>query len=310
VAASRQPIATVGKRLAAFGVVFAASSTILLLNRPTADASAAVLVWWAGLWAAAPLNLSLWALASAELARRSEHLDASVLAARRRLRLLSLVFVLVCGFRGILPRADVQKICLVDSWLSTVFVGRSVATLAELCFGAQFALLLNELARGTGTRFAEVVSWVMVPLLAVAETSSWYAVLTTNYAGNALEESLWTTTFFLASVAGALVLRRGPRSLRPFLVPALVLGTGFVTFMCTVDVPMYVQRFRADEASGRTYLSLADGFRELCTRRVVTFRWEDWHEELAWQGFYFTVTVWGSVATMLVPGLTGSNDPQ
>src|SRR5262245_28916730 len=39
-------------------------------------------------------------------------------------------YVFGCAFRSFLPRADVQRICLVDHWLSSVVVGRSVATVA------------------------------------------------------------------------------------------------------------------------------------------------------------------------------------
>ena len=46
--------------------------------------------------------------------------------------LLCAAYVFGCAFRSFLPRADVQRICLFDTWLSSVVVGRSVATLAEL----------------------------------------------------------------------------------------------------------------------------------------------------------------------------------
>jgi len=44
-------------------------------------------------------------------------------------------------------RADVQRITLVESWLSSVLVGRTVATKAELCFASQWANLLETFAR-------------------------------------------------------------------------------------------------------------------------------------------------------------------
>ena len=48
--------------------------------------------------------------------------------------LLCAAYVFGCAFRSLLPRADVQRICLFDTWLSSVVVGRSVATVAEICF--------------------------------------------------------------------------------------------------------------------------------------------------------------------------------
>ena len=55
--------------------------------------------------------------------------------------LLCAGYVFGCAFRSVLPRADVQRICLFDTWLSSVVIGRSVATVAELCFAAQWAIV-------------------------------------------------------------------------------------------------------------------------------------------------------------------------
>src|SRR5262249_47027727 len=57
--------------------------------------------------------------------------------------LLCAAYVFGCAFRSFLPRADVQRICLFDTWLSSVMIGRSVATVAEVCFAAQWAIALH-----------------------------------------------------------------------------------------------------------------------------------------------------------------------
>src|SRR5262249_48080749 len=150
--------------------------------------------------------------------------DPSDRAFRRWQLLLSAVFVLGCCFRSVLPRADVQRIGLIDSWASSVLVGRSVATVAELCFMAQWALLLRYAARGTGSRFGVGVSWLIVPLIAVAELFSWNAILTTCYLGNAVEESIWAVSASLLIVGCLVVWYRSRAARRPFLAAALVLG--------------------------------------------------------------------------------------
>src|ERR1700743_3820576 len=61
------------------------------------------------------------------------------------------VYVVWCAYRSVFPVFDVPRQCLVDSWLSSVLIGRFVATCAELCFVAQWALLLREAARETGS---------------------------------------------------------------------------------------------------------------------------------------------------------------
>jgi hypothetical protein len=58
--------------------------------------------------------------------------------------------------------------------------GRSVATIAELCFVAQWALMLRHTSRETGCVTARVTSYVVLPLIVIAEMCSWYSVLTTR----------------------------------------------------------------------------------------------------------------------------------
>src|SRR6186713_3195989 len=60
-------------------------------------------------------------------------------SARRLQLLVSAGYVFGCAFRSFLPVFDVPRVTLVDSWLSSAMVGRSVATVAELCFAIQWA---------------------------------------------------------------------------------------------------------------------------------------------------------------------------
>ena len=109
-------------------------------------------------------------------------------------------YVFGCAFRSFLPRADVQRICLFDTWLSSVTVGRSVATVAEVCFAAQWAIFLHQLGTMTGADTTVTAAWLIVPLIVIAECFSWHAVLTRNYRHNAIENSIWAVTFFIVAV--------------------------------------------------------------------------------------------------------------
>ena len=229
---------------------------------------------------------------------------AAVGRLRARLRLPS----------GLLPRADVQRIVLVDSWLSSVFVGRSVATIAELCFAAQWALLLHELshegrrahdgrARGRPDGRADDLRGgdLLVVRGAVHQLPGQHAGavdLDQHVAllALALGLGLWWEA---RARAVARVPRRGPS--RGWRAGASSL------FMCTVDVPMYFTRFLADKAAGRAYLPLGPGpARCNSTRWVVTHALADWHEEMAWMGLYFSIAaVWASLALCVVYTLDG-----
>jgi hypothetical protein len=290
------------------GVAFAALWTFVLCHRPVEPGSSGVVLWWTLLSTVAVVNACGWQRTAVVVARRSPSAGAPVERLRRWQLLLSAVFVFGCGFRSLFPRADVQRLGLIDSWLSSVLVGRSVATAAELCFMAQWALLLNGAAWNVGSRLGVAVSWLVVPLIAVAEVCSWSAVLTTCYLGNVLEESIWALSAGLL-VAGCVVIWwRCRAARRPFLAAALVLGTLYVAFMCLVDIPMYVSRWHADEASGRAYLSLTQGLHDAWSRRVVTFSWAEWRPEMPWMTLYFSVCVWWSLALVHAPRVEADGD--
>jgi len=269
------------------------------------DVSSRPFVWWGLLCGVSVVNALAWSVAASRLRRRRSSSDPDHYALRRWQLGLSAVFVLVCAFRSVFPRADVQRICLHDSWLSSVAVGRSLATIAELCFIGQWAILLGEMGRSTGTRMAVAVARMLVPMIVVAECCSWYAVLTTSYAGNMFEESIWGLSAALGTAAGVAMWSRLEKRRRPLLGAAIVFGLAYVGFMSTVDVPMYVSRWLADQASGRQYLSLAEGVRDVSARWVVTSAWTAWRTEIPWMTLYFSVVVWVSIALMHAPRFAG-----
>lgn len=199
-----------------------------------------VALWWMFLVAVSGCNIALLVLLRS-LYRTKTH-GAGRALALEPLLLLAAVYVLGCAFRSILPRADVQRICLFDTWLSSVLVGRSVATVAELCFAIQWAIVLNEIGRVVHSDTARNIARAVVPLIALAEICSWSAVISADFLGNVLENSLWTLTFALIAVAlvRLLVSYRGPVRLA---IAAAAAGTaGYIAFMLGVDVPMYVIR--------------------------------------------------------------------
>src|ERR1700746_1587712 len=139
------------------------------------------LAWWWGLLAlVSGANIAVWFL----LYRYLQGPRTSSFGSTSEVELmlfLSAAYVFGCAFRSFLPRADVQRICLFDTWLSSVTVGRSVATVAEICFAAQWAIILYQLGTMTGADTTLTAAWLIVPLILVAECFSWLAVLTRNY---------------------------------------------------------------------------------------------------------------------------------
>src|SRR5262249_21151381 len=98
---------------------FAALWSFLLRHGPSDGLWTGGVAWWTVLWAVSVVNLCAWYLSAAALTRRKTTEPARHLFRRRQL-LLSAVYVIGCGFRSVLPRADVQRIGLYDSWASSV----------------------------------------------------------------------------------------------------------------------------------------------------------------------------------------------
>jgi hypothetical protein len=209
--------------------------------------------------------------------------------------MLSAAYVFGCAFRSFLPRADVQRICLFDTWLSSVAVGRSVATVAEVCFAAQWAMILLQLGTIADAPITLTAAWVIVPLILIAECFSWYAVVTTNYLGNAIENSIWAGTFLIAGLGTCRLLPEFDGGVRVVLALAIVGIVIYLVFLMTVDVPMYLKRWRANVAEGYRGLRPLEGLRDVSTRWVVTHDLAEWREEIAWMTLYFSAAVWASL---------------
>ena len=251
--------------------------------------------WWGLLTAVSAANIAGWFL----LYRRLHEQPTGSLGSTSGIKLmlfLSAAYVFGCAFRSFLPRADVQRICLFDTWLSSVAVGRSVATVAETCFAVQWAITLHQLGTMTGSDTSLNAAWAIVPLILIAQCFSWYAVLTTNYLGHAVENSIWAATFFVVGVGLCRLVPEFDGPIRVVLAVAIIGIAGYLAFLMIIDVPMYLSRWRAKLADGSRLLRPLEGLRDVSTRWVVTHDLAEWKDEIAWMSLYFSAAVWASLA--------------
>jgi hypothetical protein len=251
--------------------------------------------WWGSLTLVSIANIAIWFV----LYRQFGEHPAANLARSSSIGLMLLLcagYVFGCAFRSLLPRADVQRICLFDHWLSSVFVGRSVATVAEICFAAQWAIILTRLGDMTGAETTLNAAAVIVPLIVIAECFSWYAVVTRNFLGNAIENSIWAVAFFVVGVGLCRMLPEFHGLVRFVLIGAIACTAIYLAFLMTIDVPMYLNRWRADLADGTSPLHPLDGLHDARTRWIVTHDFAHWKDEIAWMSLYFSAAVWGSLA--------------
>lgn len=246
-----------------------------------------VQTWVAGLRAVSVFNILLWGFVCVPLIWSRDALSLHVA--------LSGVYVAVCAFRSALPRIDLERYSMEDSVWSSAAVGRTAATIAEVCFATQIALCIHQIGTAAGVPWVVTAAYFVVPPLALAQVFCWHSVVTLSHFGHAVESMLWTATFAGVGVAlGATV---------PYLEGDLLMGVycgiglslGFVAFMLVVDLPMYVARWRQSHSEHRRFLNLREGFRDAVARRVVTREWSDWKQEVPWLTGYFSLGVWLSI---------------
>jgi hypothetical protein len=258
-------------------------------------------VWWLLLCVVSAINVLAWTVSALLLQRRQGKMPAREFALRQWLLVLSAIYVVGCAYRSVCPVFDIPRQVMFDSWLASVVVGRSVATVAELCFVTQWALLLRESSRHAGSALGRGAATAMVPLIVLAEACSWYSVLTTSNLGHVFEETLWGLCAAALVASLVAIWPRSTRQQRPILALWCVAGVGYVAFMFGIDVPMYWSRWLADEATGRHYLSVWQGALDVSGRWVVSHRWDDWKGEVTWMTLYFSVAVWLSISLVHTP---------
>lgn len=243
-----------------------------------------VATWWTCLRAIAVFNVVLWAVACLPLAGRNTRVSWHVA--------LSGVFVAVCALRSWLPRIDLERYCLVDSPLSSMFLGRSAATLAEICFAVQVALGLHQIGVMAGEQWIINASYAVVPPLVLAQFFCWYSVITLSHLGHAIEQSLWTATMGMVGLCLGFAAPMVEGGVFWLIAGGAILAAAFVAFMTLVDVPMYVRRWLQARREPTRYLSLREGLLDARSRRIPTNDWRVWRPEVAWLTGYFSVGVW------------------
>jgi hypothetical protein len=249
--------------------------------------------WWQLFCAVSVGNIVLWSLAAWSLPWDSD-------GYRSKQLVLSGLFVAACAFRSILPRVDLERICLWDTPLSSVVVGRTVATIAELCFTWQCALLLVKLSTLTGSSFIAAIAQTVLPIIAVAQLACWFAVITLNNLGHAVEELLWS--IMVGLVAACLVIYwQHTAEAVPIWVPiGLIACAGTAALILTVDIPLYIARWRIAKRAGLRYLRIVEGLKDVVVRRRVTQACQDWRQEVLWMSLYFSAGVWVSLGVFFV----------
>lgn len=182
------------------------------------------------------------------------------------------VYTCACFVRAIWPRNDVTNMCFFDGIISTTNVGRSLATVAELCFIAQIKMSFKSLSQdlllvGRGSikahrnirKFADLSWWFIF----FAQCCCWVCVTTTFKLWSAFEESIWTVVMFVYLLIFVylrpflrddnLAIHREYTFARRTCNAAIIGLILYVAFMTMVDVPMYIRLHKLDLQNGKVF---------------------------------------------------------
>jgi len=306
-------------------------------NSPDPDDIRPVLLWWACLSLLAVFNIAILLRRARTVQTLTFHLNSSsyppwLRSIRDQQLTMSSLYVWGCAYRSVLPCHHTLRRVLVNSVISSGFVGRCVATIAELGAACQAALLLREIGTATvaggtvssssssayrssrdiyssrhinGGNAAIATSRVIVPMIVIAEISSWYACLTTNYIGSIIEEGIWACCAMLMTICFLnyrhMYVAWGEQWI--FLHRTLILTVMYAVYMTMIDVPNYVRSHLANGVRGATYFSLADGLTSLyrIEDHDWTWRYDDWRYAMIWMTLYFSIACWASIGIVTAP---------
>lgn len=254
-----------------------------------------VRTWWRALCALAALNVCLWLAVWHFWPATSVHGGLQLA--------LSGVYVLGCAYRSALPSVYLERLVVVDTRWSSIFLGRTAATVAEICFALQLGLLVHLLGGHAGLPWVQAAAWAVPVFMIVAQGFCWHSVLTLNHITQAVESMLWAAGFSWMAALLAVIALDSAGWVRSLAIFGILCSTAFVAYVVGVDAPMYWRRHRHGRAHGQVYLRLDQGARDAWHRRVPSGNWAAWRADALWLTPYFSVGVWVSIAMVCVPGL-------
>lgn len=250
------------------------------------------MLWWKFLCATAVINILVWLVA---IWMRSDTQEFSYAQP-----ILSGIYVMVCAFRSFYPRIDLERYCLFDRPISSVVIGRSLATIAEISFTIQCAIVVYEMGLMMHSQSMIYIAYSLVPIIVIAQICCWYAALTLNHFWHGMEEIAWVVMVMLAAACFAAGLVTLDGFYQVLMAVGLISCLGSAYIMAFFDIPMYLSRKEHSSKRGMKYLTVSEGIKDAIKRRVPTNDWEVWKKEAVWITPYFTVGVWLSIAMMLV----------
>ena len=210
---------------------------------------------------------------------------------------LSFLYTVSSGIRGIWPRIDSKKICYEKNPLSTPLVGRTLATAGEISYIALITIFLNMLMdkyKINKDIYRNILN-LCIFLIVMAQLFCWVGVSTGNSIFNVTENSLWTVTAsMILYIILNIVSNIKNNKMKLYLVSAAVGIVGYIIFMIKIDLPMYIKRCSEDKDIKLFNMKSIEDMDDC----KVDKSYDTWINEIPWLTGYFTLGVWSSYIMM------------
>jgi hypothetical protein len=242
---------------------------------------------------------------------------------------LAFIYTIVCAFRSFWLRKDVEQTCFFDSKISTTLIGRTLATIAEICYTLLIMTVLTNITKDISKLTNEKLDnslfalRIILPIIIIAEIFSWFGSISKYYLWNAAEETLWMTCGMIVISVCLLLyssLKKNPnlnpnfKSISSFLRVFVIATSIFVIFMIKTDIPMYYDKWKASDKNNDNIVSLGEfiddfknkntkltyqNFLDLNRCKRISKDFNVWVKEIPWLSAYFTFGVWSSIGMVM-----------
>jgi len=218
-------------------------------------------------------------------------------------KLLSSLFILSTTVRAIFPRIDVERICYFNSFVSSTFIGRSLATIGEVSFALQLSLYLLRISKNLKITKYNLLLYLFPIFVTIAQGFCWVGVITKKQIYHCIEETIWMCSvafLIIPTVIEILGVSKESNTQTIFII-ALGLIVVYVVFMAYIDIPMYYRRYLKDEKGKTKYLTFSEGLYDCMSCNIITKKWSDWKEDYYWMFGYFSISTLLSIVIIKSP---------
>jgi len=288
--------------------------------KPEYEPSELVYNWWKFMSVASVVNIALYAKV---LLSKDHGSGKSTRSYNTSMKWLALPYVLQCAWRSFWPEVYNDRFVLWDCWMSSVFIGRGLATIGEITWIFQVGLammranmeikLLKGGERNQLTWVESAVNYCSMASIAMcilAEFFCNHGMFVENYFYNVIETTLWTLALGILIPCCVYLLHelqtisdqysKGITTVdvsqtRLYLIMMFLVCVAFVIELCQDHIPMCYRMWKLKEAAGTPDRDLLEGIKSSMFDRIPTATWEHWENDWFWMASYFSAGVWTSI---------------